>query len=53
MLITNLLNNFFDFKSMDRLQTRRVVRARSRPDEDTPDEDEAPVPGPSGRARLR
>jgi potassium channel subfamily K protein 1 len=39
--------------SMDRLQTRRVVRARSRPDEDTPDKDEAPVPGPSGRARLR
>jgi len=39
--------------SMDRLQTRRVVRARSRPDEDTPDEDEAPIPGPSGRVRLR
>ena len=40
-------------QTMDRLQTRRVVRARSRPDEDTPDEDEAPIPRPSGRVRLR
>lgn len=32
--------------------TRTFVRARSRPDDDSPNE-EAPAPGPSGRTRLR
>ena len=40
------------FKSLFFQPSRTYVRARSRPDDDSPSDD-GPPPGPSGRTRLR